>query len=93
MCWTGKVLLSPLRFGHDPPTDYFSTVTAAHWDVEGAFLQGGSYQRPTGRISAKVPREGIPGVERCNGGSVLPNTRLSWNETKRVGSLLFLLFS
>jgi hypothetical protein len=33
-------------------------------DVEGAFLQGDAMKREKGRIFAKVPREGIPGIER-----------------------------
>ena len=32
-------------------------------DVEGAFLQGEELKRAGGRIFARVPREGIPGVD------------------------------
>ena len=33
-------------------------------DVEGAFLQGDPLNREKGRIFAKVPREGIPGIDQ-----------------------------
>lgn len=31
-------------------------------DIEGAFLQGGQYERPQGKIYARIPKKGVPNV-------------------------------